>query len=98
MSAYRDAAARFADAGARVLGATIDSPERARRFAEKLALPFPILGDRDGALARAYGVEKDGRAQRATFVIGRDGRVQRVIEGTEALDPAVALAACGLPR
>jgi peroxiredoxin Q/BCP len=98
MSAYRDIAARFADADAQVLGATIDPAPEVKKFADSLKLPFPILADQDGALAKAYGVEKGGYADRVTFVIGKDGNVIKVISGPGALDPAPALGSCPLPK
>jgi peroxiredoxin Q/BCP len=98
MSSYRDLAARFADADAQVLGASIDPVDAMKKFADSLKLPFPLLADADGALANAYGVNKDGYAQRVTFVIGRDGKVTKVLEGKEALDPAPALDSCPVPK
>jgi peroxiredoxin Q/BCP len=35
-----------------------------------------------------------GRANRATFVIDRDGRVAEIISGSAAIDPTSAIAAC----
>lgn len=96
MSAYRDVASRFADAGAQVLGVSMDSIERQSRFAASLQLPFPLLSDHDGAVSAAYGVKRVAIAARTTFVIGRDGRVEKIFEGKEALDPSAALGACPL--
>src|SRR5262249_46586974 len=98
MSAYRDIAVRFADADAQVLGATIDPVEDVKKFADSLKLPFPILADKDGQVARAYGVEKGGYADRVTFVIGKDGKVMKLFQGREALDPSPALDVCPLPK
>ena len=98
MSAFRDKAARFADADAQVLGASIDPVDTLKKFADSLKLPFPILADADGKVARAYGVEKGGYADRVTFVIGKDGKVAKGVEGRDAIDPATALAACPLPK
>ncbi len=39
-------------------------------------------------------MEERGIANRTTFVIDSDGRIQNIEEGKEALDPAGALAAC----
>jgi peroxiredoxin Q/BCP len=56
------------------------------KFAEKYALPFPLLADTGHAVAEAYGVWQEksflGRkymgVERTTFVIDREGIVQRV--------------------
>jgi peroxiredoxin Q/BCP len=68
------------------------------KFADSLKLPFPLLSDKDGTVARAYGVAGDGYAQRVTFVIGKDGKVADVVEGSAAIDPAGALMACKRPK
>src|SRR5438552_18272351 len=98
MSAYRDLAARFADADAQVLGATIDPVEDVKKFADSLKLPFPILADKDAKVSKAYGVEAGGYAERVTFVIGKDGKVLKVFSGKDALDPNPALGTCPLPK
>src|SRR5215831_17483704 len=102
MSAFRDVAARFADADAQVLGATIDPMEQVKKFADSLKLPFPLLADTDGTLAKAYGVEKNFNgmvvADRVTFVIDKDGKIVKTVSGKDALDPTGALAACPLPK
>jgi peroxiredoxin Q/BCP len=66
-----------------------------------LKLPFPLLADPKGEAARAYGVfgyKGLPYADRATFVIDKDGKVVKVLEGDDALDPAPALASCPLRK
>jgi peroxiredoxin Q/BCP len=95
MTAFRDQKPQFAEAGAQVLGISMDTLETQTKFAESLNTGFPLLADPDGAVAAAYGVKGEGYANRVTFVIGKDGKVSAVFEGKDALDPAGALAACG---
>ncbi len=95
MAAFRDKIAEFKAADAQVLGISMDDLDTQKRFAESLKLPFPLLADPEGTVARAYGVAGPGYANRVTFVIGKDGKVTKVLEGKEALDPAGALQACG---
>lgn len=98
MSGFRDIAAKFADANAQVLGISTDDVDTQKKFADSLKLPFPLLADADGSVSKAYGVWSDGYAQRVTFVIGGDGKIEKVLSGKEALDPSPALAACPLHR
>ena len=49
-------------------------------------------------MSKAYGVWSNGYAQRVTFVINGDGKIEKVLSGKDALDPAPALAACPLHR
>lgn len=97
MSAYRDMHARFADADAQVLGISMDDIETQTKFAESLKTPFPLLADKDGTVAKAYGVAGVGFANRVTFVVGKDGRIAHTIEGRDAIDPGSALSACARP-
>jgi peroxiredoxin Q/BCP len=97
MSAYRDMHVRFVDANAQVLGISMDDIETQTKFAESLKTPFPLLADKEGTVAKAYGVAGEGYANRVTFVIGKDGKVTQVIEGREAIDPSSALTACARP-
>lgn len=72
----RDRAAEWGD-DVVILGASIDAPQRHRRFASSLDLPFRLLSDIDQEVARAYGVRgSNGQPRRSVFVIGRDGTLK----------------------
>ena len=72
----RDAAARFEKRSTVVIGVSADGVESHARFAANNELAFPLLADPDGTIADAYGVlSETGKASRATFLIGRDGKV-----------------------
>ena len=98
MSGFRDIAAKFADANAQVLGISTDDVDTQKKFADSLKLPFPLLADHDGSVSKAYGVWSEGYAERVTFVIGGDGKIEKVLSGKDALDPSPALASCPLHR
>ena len=70
--------------------------ETQRRFKEQYALPYTLLSDADGKVARQYGgvVPVVGVANRTTFVVGQDGRVLEIVAGGDAIDPARSIAAC----
>lgn len=75
----------FAAAGAKVVGVSRDPMKRHAKFIEKYDLKVPLVSDEDGRISEAFGtwVEKSmyGRKymgmERATFLIGEDGRVIR---------------------
>jgi peroxiredoxin Q/BCP len=76
MCAARDEGADYAAAGVVRFGVNPGSRASHREFVEKYTLDFPLLVDRDADIARAYGVLRDdGEVGRATYVIGRDGRI-----------------------
>ena len=70
--------------------------ETQRKFKEQYGLPYALLSDAGGKVARQYAglIPIVGRANRATFVIDGDGRVTEIISGSAAIDPAAAIAAC----
>ena len=82
----RDRSAEYKAAGARVIGVSPDPVEAVQKFASKFDLDFTLLADADHAVADAYGtwVEKSmyGKkymgVQRATFILGPDGKVAKV--------------------
>ena len=65
------------DAGAVVYGISVDSRWANAAFARSLGLTFPLLSDWRREAAAAYGVllPEAGTSGRATFVVGRDGRI-----------------------
>ena len=77
---FRDSFEDFVDAGAVVIGASQDSDESHKRFAEHHRLPFLLVSDRDKELQKAYGVPKTMGLLpgRVTYVIDRAGIVRHV--------------------
>jgi peroxiredoxin len=75
----RDNITDFIDDNVQLIGISVDSHFAQRAFAETEGYDFPMLADfwPHGAVARSFGVflEEAGIANRATFVIGQDGRV-----------------------
>ena len=94
MSGLRDHKTQFDDAGAQVLGVSLDSLETQTRFAARLNLPFPLLSDKGGTAAKAYGVKGLLWAYRTTFVIDEAGKIISIISGRDAVDPGRTVAAC----
>jgi thioredoxin-dependent peroxiredoxin len=63
-----------------ILGASFDTQAENKAFAEKFNYNFPLLCDTDRNLGLAYGAcdnASAGYANRITYVIGPDGRVQQ---------------------
>jgi peroxiredoxin len=68
-----------------------------RAFAGQVGASYPMLSDfLDRKVSKAYGVlmEDRGIANRATFVIDTEGKIQHIEEGGGAVDPTGALTAC----
>jgi thiol-disulfide isomerase/thioredoxin len=74
-------AARHEAQGLQLLGVNFQEGERTvRRFLEQALVSFPILLDRDGAVAKAW----QASIFPTTVLVGRDGRPRQVVRG--ALD------------
>ena len=75
----------FAAAGAKVVGVSRDEMKKHDKFIAKYDLAVPLAADTDGAISDAFGtwVQKSmyGRKymgmERATFLIGADGKIIR---------------------
>ena len=61
-----------------MLGISLDPVESHKAFAEKLKLPYPILSDEGGKVAKRYGVYLDkygGVAARSVFLLDEKGKI-----------------------
>lgn len=77
---FRDAQEDFVGLEASIVGISDDDPGSHKRFAEKHGLPYTLLSDEKGEARSAFGLRSFlGLKDRATFVIGQDGRVRSVI-------------------
>ena len=77
---FRDNIFAFRDAGAQILGISVDDVESHKSFSEQHGLPFPILADSKKETAKQYGVLKTflgtmELAKRDTFLIDPEGKI-----------------------
>ena len=78
-------ASDYAKAGVKVVGVSRDPMKKHEKFIDKYSLAVPLASDEDGRISDAFGtwVQKSmyGRKymgmERATYLIGADGRVLR---------------------
>lgn len=78
------------------MGISTDSVETQRKFKEEYKLPYPLLSDEGGKVAKQYGgtIPVVGLANRATFVLAQDGTIKEILTGNAAIDPAGAITSC----
>ncbi|HEY4646286.1 MAG TPA: peroxiredoxin [Steroidobacteraceae bacterium] len=78
---FRDNIFAFRDAGAVIVGISVDDVESHKKFAEEHGLPFTILADPEKKTAADYGVLKTmfgmELAARETFVIDPQGKIAK---------------------
>ena len=70
---FRDDLSQLEILGAKVVGISVDTSESHAKFAKKYNLPFPLLADSDGNVAKTYGALTDlyliKIAKRYTYLI-----------------------------
>jgi peroxiredoxin len=80
----------------------MDSPAANAAFAKQIGTKFPLLSDMNGKMLKSYGILKSydiehesyELALRANIVIDKQGIIQLIDEGDEAVDPNTALYMC----
>jgi len=83
MCAFSEDLSQFEAVNAQPLGISCDNVDSHGQFAAKFNLKQPLLADVGGVVGKAYGTVVEGKAtaNRVTFIIGKDGKIAKVIEG-----------------
>ncbi len=78
---FRDDLHKLEKLGAKVVGVSVDDGKSHAEFAKKYNLPFPLLSDKDGVVAKQYGALSDflviKMAKRYTFLIDDNGVLRK---------------------
>lgn len=82
------------------MGISTDSVETQRKFKQEHSLPFTLLSDEGGKVSKQYGgtIPVMGLANRATYVVGQDGKIVEIVTGGAAIDPAGSITSCPTRR
>jgi peroxiredoxin len=77
---FRDNHVELEIAGATVVGISTDDLATQCNFARSIKTPFPMIGDKDSSISRAYDVLWPiiGVAKRVTYVINVDQQIEAV--------------------
>ena len=89
---FRDDIKAFGKKGTAVIGVSPDKMATLAKFKEKYDLPFTLLADEEKAAAQAYGVYQEKNMYgkkvmgivRTTFVIGPDGKIEKIYNKVKA--------------
>jgi peroxiredoxin Q/BCP len=75
MQSLRDAANELAKLNAVILGISVDTAQTQKEFCAEQKLPFPLLADPEGKIAKLFGVFNEERklSRRVTFLIDPKG-------------------------
>jgi peroxiredoxin len=97
MTAYGQSLDKFETNDTQVFGISTDNTPSQKVFGDQVHATFPMLSDfNKREVTKAYGVlmADRGIANRATFVVDKEGRIQHIEEGTQAVDISGAAMAC----
>jgi len=79
---FRDDIARLRTLGVQIVGISLDSTESHDHFAKKFSLPFPLLADDGGTIAKRYDAYWSllfiHVARRHTFIIDPAGHIAKI--------------------
>src|SRR5690349_10696349 len=89
---FRDGIKAFAKKGAAVVGVSPDGPAAQAKFKQKFDLPFTLVADEDKTTAQSYGVWQEKNLygkkvmgiSRTSFVIGPDGKIEKIYNNVKA--------------
>lgn len=78
---FRDNIFAYREAGAVILGVSVDDVASHKAFSDQHSLPFPILADSEKTTAAAYGTLTTYKdmvlSQRDTYIIDPEGRIAK---------------------
>jgi len=81
---------KYQDAGAVILGVSVDTAQSHKDFCAKEGLNFKLLADPDGKISTEYGSVMDYKGQklaaRNTFIINPKGEIAKVYTGVKPAD------------
>lgn len=86
---FRDVREQFDEAGAAIVGISMDAVDRQARFAATHSLGYPLLSDPGGEVARTFGVKRALgllKVKRTTFVLDEQRNVLDVVASELRMD------------
>jgi|SRR5205085_10650074 len=106
MKAFQAKLAKLEGSDTQVLGVSIDSPFANHAFALENGITLPLLGDMNATAIKAYRLNKEYKiggaqilsARRASFLVGKDGKIAEVQVDNEAVDPTKIIDACDISQ
>lgn len=96
MTSFASDIEKFTSADAEVHPISTDNTPTLKHWSEELKASYVMLSDFQRKVSAQYGVliPDRGLANRTTFVIDKDGKIQHIDEGTAAVDISGAATAC----
>jgi peroxiredoxin Q/BCP len=80
---FTESVSQFSNKDTIVFGVSFDDIKCHQAFIDKYKLKIELLADTNGSIAKAYNSAGTGYAQRNTFLIGKDGKIQKIYLGVK---------------
>jgi peroxiredoxin Q/BCP len=101
---FRDLYAQFQEKHTEIIGVSRDTVEAQHAFKVKYDFPFRLLADVDSKICDAFGTlverERDGvksmGVARATFLVGKDGTIEKIWPAVSVEGHGADVLACAL--
>jgi peroxiredoxin len=99
-SAFRGEFENLRRSGCDVVGVSRDPQETSERFRQSLELPFPLVGDTEGEILRAYKVRWPviGLARRVTYLVEKSHKVKLALHSEFDVGAHVSATCAALAR
>lgn len=85
---FRDVTPQLEKLGAKIVGISVDGRNSHVNFAKKYSLPFPLLSDTSGEVAKSYQALTNFYvikvAKRYTYLINPDGKIEKIYKSVDA--------------
>jgi peroxiredoxin len=96
LNAYQSGIANFDKNEAQVMAISTDFTPTLAHWKKELNVTYPVLSDHMRKVSESYGIliTALGVANRATFVVDKEGKIASIEEGNVAIDPTGADTAC----
>lgn len=75
--ALRDNFPFYEDTGIEILGISKDSPASHTKFIQKYSLPFTLLSDSEGSVAKTYGADGMLGTKRISYLVSPNGTIAK---------------------
>jgi peroxiredoxin len=81
-----------------VIAISTDDAETQKKFRESLKAPYHFVADEKATLVKLFDVKVFllTMSKRITFVVGPGRKILSIQEGSDAIDPSGAVAACSI--
>ena len=88
---FRDQFKNYENENVKIIGVSFDAPDKLKAFRDKHEIPFIFLSDHKKTVAKLYDAKGWFFAKRITFIIDKEGMIQKIIRNVSVHSHAVEI-------